>query len=93
VPFEHYLFRFKIYLPYRHARNSEKERGQNIEKIKNIKYKIQNLLQDSIKYLYQKRLNEKLEEKIEDIYGNILESIHRAVKEALGNQEKKKSKL
>jgi len=35
-------------------------------------------------------LNEKLEEKIEDIYGNILESIHTAAEEALGNQEKKK---
>jgi len=33
-------------------------------------------MQDNIKYLYQKRLNEKLKEeleRIENIYGNILE--------------------
>jgi hypothetical protein len=36
-------------------------------------------------------LNEKLKElqKFENIYGNILESIHRTTKEALGYQEKK----
>jgi hypothetical protein len=51
-------------------------------------------MQDSIKYLYQKRLNEKLTkelEKFENIYGNILESIHGPVKEVLGYQKKKKN--
>jgi hypothetical protein len=39
-------------------------------------------------------LNEKLKEKLqkfENIYGNILESIHRTAKEALGYHEKRKN--
>jgi hypothetical protein len=40
-------------------------------------------MQNSTKYLYQKRLNGKLEKedlkRIEDIYGNILESIQGAL--------------
>jgi len=65
----------KIFLPYKHcARNSE-EGKQNTEKIKNIKYKVEDLIKDSVKYLYQERLNEKLKEliKMKNIYGNILE--------------------
>jgi type IV secretory pathway VirB4 component len=49
-------------------------------------------MQDSIKYLYQKRLNKNLKkklERIEDIYGNILESIHGAGQETLKNQEER----
>jgi len=49
-------------------------------------------MQESIKYLYQRRLDEKLRkelEKVEDIYGNIIESIHGAAKEAKGNQKKR----
>jgi hypothetical protein len=37
-----------------------KKENKILKKIKNIKYKIENLMQDSIKYLYQKRLNKKL---------------------------------
>jgi len=74
---------------YRYSvRNCEEERGQNIEKIKNIKYRIENLMQDSIKYLYQKRLNEN---EAVNIFGNILESIPGAAKKALGNQERRKN--
>jgi hypothetical protein len=45
-------------------------------------------------YLYQKSLNDKLNkelERFEDIYGNILESIHETAKEALDYQERKKN--
>jgi hypothetical protein len=53
-------------------------------------------MQDGIKYLYQKRLKEKLKKelkRIENIYGNILKSIHGIAEETLkqGNQEKRKN--
>jgi hypothetical protein len=48
---DYYLFRSKIFLPYRYnARINEEEARQNTEKSKNIKYKVENLMQDSIKY-------------------------------------------
>jgi len=45
---------------------------------------------------YKISISEKIETKenlkrIEDIYGNILESIHEAAEGALGNQEKRKN--
>jgi hypothetical protein len=47
------LLKSKIFLPYRHsARNDEEEGRRNIEKMKSIKYKIENQMQDSLKYLY-----------------------------------------
>ncbi|XP_067206921.1 uncharacterized protein [Linepithema humile] len=92
---DHYLLRSEIFLPYRHKTHSAKEREKhNTEKIKKVKYNLESLIHDSVKYLYQKRLNEKLMEELEefeDIYKNILESIHRATEEALGSQEKRKS--
>jgi len=75
-----YLLKFKIFLSYRHnIWNSEEEEEQNIEKVKTIKYKVENLMQESIKYLCQTRLDEKLREikklrleDVEDTYGNII---------------------
>jgi hypothetical protein len=42
----HYLLRSEIFRSYRYnARNSEEEEERNAEKIKNIKYKLENLMQ------------------------------------------------
>jgi len=40
---DHYLLRSKIFLSYRHNIWDSEEEGQNIEKVKNIKYKIENI--------------------------------------------------
>jgi len=83
---------YKIFLSYRYnIRNSKEEEEQNIKKIKNIKYNIENVMQKSIKYLYQRRLNEKLKkelEEVEGIYENIIESIHGVAEKTLGNKKK-----
>jgi len=61
--FDYYL-KSKIFLLYRYniriVKRSEEKGRQNTEKVKNIKYKVENLMQENIKYLYQRRLNEKL---------------------------------
>jgi len=45
---DRYLLRSKIFLPYKYsAWNNEEEKGQNTKKIKNIKYKVENLMQDN----------------------------------------------
>jgi len=50
-------------------------------------------MQENIKYVYQRRLNEKLREeleRVENIYENI-ENIHRAVEKALGTQKRRRN--
>jgi len=50
---DHYLLRSKIFLSYKYnIRNNEEEREQNTKNVKNIKYKVENLMQESIKYIY-----------------------------------------
>jgi len=51
----YYLLISKIFLPYRHPESRMIER-QNAERIENVKYRVENLMQDYMKYLYQKRI-------------------------------------
>lgn len=71
----------------------KKEIEESTEKVKNVRYNLESLIHDSVKSLYQKRLNEKFLEKselsFEDIYKNIIKSIHEAAKETLGIKSKK----
>jgi len=85
----HYLLRSKIFRSYRYnARNSEEEEERDAEKIKNIKYKLKNLMQVQYKksiseiYIRIEQETKKELKRIQDIYGNILESIHGAAKKA-----------
>jgi len=60
-------------------RSSEEEEERNAEKVKNIKYKLENIMQVQYKisiseiYIKIERETKKELKKIEDIYGNILE--------------------
>jgi len=55
---EYYLLISKIFLPYRHRTHGDTQMigRQNAERVENIKYRVENLMQDYMKYLYQKRI-------------------------------------
>lgn len=91
---DHHLVRATVFFPYVYNTYQQTDEENN-DRIKSVKYKLDNLIHDSVKNLYQNRLNEKLiddeEQSFEEIYKNITESIHKAAKEALGTIEKRKS--
>jgi len=87
---DHYLVKSKIVLPYSHnIRNSKKEETKYR---KNKEYKIQDRGFNAEEY--KTSISEKTErENLENIYGNIIESIHGTVKKALRNKERRRNKL
>ncbi|KAL3272920.1 hypothetical protein HHI36_014379 [Cryptolaemus montrouzieri] len=70
-------------------KNHERENTQE------VKYNLERLMHDSVRCIYQKRLDEKLIEEqslpLQERYQHIIDSIHKASGVALGERKKKKS--
>lgn len=86
---DHFLVRADIILGYR--RRSKRTDGTNTnESVEGVRYNIQSVKQDSVKFMYQLCVANKLSEcegDVEDMYNNVKESIHSAVMEALGEKD------
>ena len=85
-----------MYLPIqRSARNTDKQE-ENQEKLIYPKYNLDSFQHDSTQYLYKKRLDEKLTAKeggdINQIYGNIVQSVQETAKEVLGEKNNRQSR-
>lgn len=92
----HHSVRAKVLFPYTINKETKQENFDNqLEEMQYPKYNLDSLMHDSIKELYQRRLDEKLKERSEEsfsnIYKNIINSLHEAAKEALGILGKMKS--
>ncbi|XP_049778037.1 uncharacterized protein LOC126175324 [Schistocerca cancellata] len=91
---DHYLVNSKFLFPFR-GKSTEENRNCPIEniqtEIKIPKYNLNSLENESTIFLYQKRLDEKLVEtefdNTEDQYHYIVNKLHEAAKEALGETE------
>lgn len=95
---DHYLLRAKIYIPRWNTveRNQSNKDDENTEQVEYPKYNLHSLLEDSVKYLYQRRLDEYLPDSedlnTQETYSSVIESIHKAAREALGTQQQQKSR-
>lgn len=94
---DHYLLRGKLYIPgwKTHQGNRDIQEETKEEPGGYPKYNLDSLLHESTKYLYQRRLDEYLtsseDETFEVKYKNMVESIHKAAREAIGEKPKLKS--
>ncbi|KAL3281198.1 hypothetical protein HHI36_004414, partial [Cryptolaemus montrouzieri] len=75
--------------------NQPKDHTENLQVIEKPRYKFESFRNESIQNLYQRRLDEKLRDtekcKFTEIYNNIIHSLKKATKEAIGIQEAKQS--
>ncbi|XP_072397944.1 uncharacterized protein [Diabrotica undecimpunctata] len=83
---DHHLLKVKAILPNRYEK--EKEHIETNQLIKKVRYNLDSLNHESVKLLYKKRLDQKLEmgnfENTEEHYEHIKRAIHLAAEEALG---------
>jgi len=90
---DHYLLKTKIYIKARKKENSSQRRTQNqYINSEPKKYNLKGLDEESTKWLYRNRLDEKLQENLafespEKHYQHIKDCIHGAALEALGKYE------
>ncbi|XP_072160540.1 uncharacterized protein [Bemisia tabaci] len=92
---DHHFLKIEIAFPVKSFPHSvpQQQQQQQGEKVQPVRYNIDSLHHQSVKDLYRKRLNEKLDEKqdfcdAEDQYQFIKTCIHAAAREALGVREK-----
>lgn len=88
---DHHLLKAKFYFPYKSFTPKQEQKGEQreeMEKCESRKYNLENFKEESIKYLYQQRLDQKLKENvydnIEQLYEHIKNALHEAAHEALG---------
>ncbi|KAL3284480.1 hypothetical protein HHI36_018641 [Cryptolaemus montrouzieri] len=90
----HHSMRAKVFFPPTNQKQqiNKDHEGENTQE---VKYNLKSLMHDSVRYIYQKRLDEKLiEEQFlpqQERYQHIIDSIHKAAREALGEYRKQKS--
>src|SRR5215510_9937981 len=96
---DHKLLVAKILFHYKYTnKDKHKEKKENTVTMvdKNRKYNIESLQNESTKFLYQQRLNNKLNQSkftdTEEMYNYLNNCIHEAAKEALGEKEVKKGR-
>lgn len=95
---DHYLVKGLLYFPYKsfniQTLKMGREPKEELTKLNKKKYIIANFKEESIRYLYQQRLDQKLTDNtfndVEEMYEHIKQAIHEASYEALGTLEKKK---
>lgn len=89
---DHYLVKAKIIFPFRRDKREEPNRNyEHTERIESKRYNLDSLTTESTRQLYHKRLDEKLisitqKNSVEEVYANILSSLHSAAEEALGSR-------
>ncbi|XP_044762230.1 craniofacial development protein 2-like [Coccinella septempunctata] len=93
---DHYLVKSRILFPFGPLKNTRGDNEEQAEKVVCVKYNLNSLTHESTITLYQNRLDEKLtdelrEQGVEEVYGNIVDSIKKAAEEALGLQKPKES--
>ncbi|XP_030757605.1 craniofacial development protein 2-like [Sitophilus oryzae] len=87
---DHYLVKAKIIFPFRRDTREETNGNyEHTERIESKRYNLDSLITGSTRQLYRKRLDEKLisitqNNSVEEIYANIISSVHSAAEEALG---------
>lgn len=89
---DHYLVKSKIFLPFVNT-SKELRKHTDITQITHKKYKLDLLKDESIRLLYQARLDQKLNEETESlnpskIYEHIKTALHQTAAEALGEEER-----
>ena len=96
---DHKLLVAKILFPYMYTtKDKHKEKKENTVTMvdKKKKYNIESLQNESTKFLYQQRLNNKLNRNeftdTEEVYNYLKNCIHEAAKEALGEKEVNKGR-
>ena len=94
---DHKLLVTKILFPYMNTTTDKHEEKNNVTIVdKEKKYNIESLQNESTKFLYQQRLNSKLNRNeftdTEEMYKYLKNCIHEAAKEALGGKEDNKGR-
>ncbi|XP_072382179.1 uncharacterized protein [Diabrotica undecimpunctata] len=84
---DHFMVKSEIVFPFRSKKT--KEPPEDTEIVKTTNYNLDSLQHESTRTLYQRRLNEKLVDiienvSVEEMYKNIIDSVQTAAKEALG---------
>jgi hypothetical protein len=91
---DHYVEKVKVYLPTRGRTSNTERHEQTYEKFMYPKYSLESFQHESKEYLCKNRLDEKMTAKEEfnlnEIYGNIIQSLHETAKLALWKVQKKK---
>ncbi|XP_044745289.1 uncharacterized protein LOC123307136 [Coccinella septempunctata] len=85
---DHYIVRAKMLFPYKHVNLRKTRLTDETEEITSKNYNTEGLMHDSIRTLYQQRLDQKLEDwtekSVSEVYRNIINSIQTAAEESLG---------
>lgn len=86
---DHFLIRGKIKVPFNKATTSNVNTSTIVSTTKSQRYRIELFKEQSIKMLYQSRLNQKLDEDLLssptiDLYSHLVTSVENAAMEALG---------
>ncbi|XP_072392124.1 uncharacterized protein [Diabrotica undecimpunctata] len=92
---DHFMVKSEIVFPFRSKKT--KEPPEDTEVVNTTNYNLESLQHESTRTLYQRRLNEKLVDiienvSVEEVYKNIIDSVQTAAKEALGLKSQRHSK-
>ncbi|XP_044745272.1 uncharacterized protein LOC123307119 [Coccinella septempunctata] len=95
---DHFLVRAKVFFPSKYQVNNSDNRTIGLQKLSNHEYNLDSFMHESTVALYQQRLDNSLLTNFQDltfheIYDNIISSIKKAAKEALGIRKKHIPKL